>query len=130
MTTPLFLSVDEVVEMHQRLVALFGGSSELRDAGLLQSALGMPASAFAGEYLHPSLAEMAAAYLFHIASNHPFVDGNKRIAATAARVFLLINDAEFEPSEQEYGDLTLAVASSQLDKGAVVEFFKKHVRIK
>jgi len=130
MTTPVFLSFDEVVEMHQRLVALFGGSSELRDAGLLQSALGMPASAFAGEYLHSSLAEMAAAYLFHIASNHPFVDGNKRIAATAARVFLLINDAEFEPSEQEYGDLTLAVASSQLDKGAVVEFFKRHVRIK
>src|SRR4051812_31374005 len=125
MTTPVFLAFDEVVEMHQRLIALFGGSSELRDAGLLQSALAMPASAFGDEYLHPSLAEMAAAYLFHIAANHPFVDGNKRIAATAARVFLGMNDAQFDPSEQEYGDLTLGIASGQLDKRAAVEFFKK-----
>ena len=130
MTTPIFLTFDEVVEIHQWLVALFGGSAELRDAGLLQSAIAMPASAFGDQYLHASLAEMAAAYLFHIAANHPFVDGNKRIASTAARLFLLMNDAEFEPSEQEYGDLTLGVASGQLDKSAVIEFFKRHVRIK
>jgi death-on-curing protein len=67
-----------------------------------------------------------AAYLYHIACNHAFVDGNKRIAATAARVFLRINGMRFDPSEQEYGDLTLGVASGQLDKGAVVEFFQKH----
>jgi len=99
--TPEFLRFDEVIEMHRRLIELFGGSPELRDAGLLQSALAMPASTFAGNYLHPTLAEMGAAYLFHIACNHPFVDGNKRIAATAARVFLQMNDAEFDPSEQE-----------------------------
>ncbi len=129
MTTPLFLTFEEVIEMHARLVALFGGSAELRDAGLLQSALAMPASAFGGAYLHPSFAEMAAAYLFHIAANHPFVDGNKRIAATAARVFLTINDVEFNPTEQEYGDLTLGVAAGQLRKDNVIEFFRKHIRM-
>ena len=126
--TPEFLRFDEVIEMHRRLIELFGGSPELRDAGLLQSALAMPASTFAGNYLHPTLAEMGAAYLFHIACNHPFVDGNKRIAATAARVFLQMNDAEFDPSEQEYGDLTLAVASGSMEKDAVIDFFKAHVR--
>jgi death-on-curing protein len=126
--TPGFLALDEVVEMHRRLIEAFGGSPELRDLGLLQSALAMPASSFGGQFLHPSLAEMAAAYLYHFACNHPFVDGNKRIAATTARVFLLMNGAEFEPSEQEYGDLTLGVAAGSLDKADVIEFFKKHVR--
>lgn len=127
--TPEFLRFDEVVEMHRRLIELFGGSAELRDAGLLQSALAMPASTFAGNYLHPTLAEMGAAYLFHIACNHPFVDGNKRIAATAARVFLKMNGAEFDPSEQGYGDLTLGVAAGAVDKDEVIAFFKQHVRI-
>ena len=126
--TPEFLRFDEVIEMHRRLIELFGGSPELRDAGLLQSALAMPASTFAGSYLHPTLAEMGAAYLFHIACNHPFVDGNKRIAATAARVFLKMNGAEFDPTEQEYGDLTLGVAAGTVDKDAVIAFFKQHVR--
>ena len=91
--TPVFLALGEVVELHRRMVEEFGGSAEVRDMGLLQSALAMPMAQFGGEYLHPDLAAMGAAYLFHIACNHPFVDGNKRIAATAARVFLKMNGA-------------------------------------
>jgi death-on-curing protein len=126
--TPLFLAFDEVIAIHLQLIERFGGSPELRDAGLLQSALAMPNSGFGDQYLHGSLAEMAAAYLFHLACNHPFVDGNKRIAATVARAFLLLNDATFDPDEKEYGDLTLGIASGKLDKSAAVAFFKKHVR--
>ncbi len=88
----------------------------------------MPSGAFGGQFRHGSLAEMAAAYLFHLACNHPFVDGNERVAATAARVFLLMNGAAFDPTEQEYGDLTLGVAAGSTDKPAVVAFFKAHVR--
>jgi death-on-curing protein len=126
--TPLFLTFDEVVAIHSRLIERFGGTPELRDAGLLQSALAMPSSGFGGQYLHGSLAEMAAAYLFHLASNHPFVDGNKRIAATVARAFLILNDAQFHPTEKEYGDLTLGVASGKLSKEDAIAFFKKRAR--
>ena len=127
MIAPTFLTFDEAVEIHRQLIDQFGGSHGLRDAGLLQSALAMPESMFGGQYLHGSLAEMGAAYLFHVARNHPFVDGNKRVAATAARVFLLMNGATFDPTEAEYGDLTIGVAAGTLDKGAAIDFFKKHV---
>ena len=127
MAAPTFLTFDEAVEIHRQLIDQFGGSHGLRDAGLLQSALAMPESMFGGQYLHGSLAEMGAAYLFHLARNHPFVDGNKRVAATAARVFLLMNGATFDPSEAEYGDLTISVAAGTLEKDDAIDFFRKHV---
>ena len=69
---------------------------------------------------------MGAAYLFHLVANHPFIDGNKRIGAVAARVFLLVNGVSFAPSEQEYGDLVLAVASGQASKEDAIAFFRLH----
>jgi death-on-curing protein len=123
-----FLSLSEVLRLHQRLIDDFGGSAGVRDMGLLQSALAMPAAMFGGQYLHSTLAEMGAAYLFHLTSNHPFIDGNKRIGAAAARVFLLMNDAEFDPDEQSYGDLVLDLAAGKLDKADVIAFFKQHVK--
>jgi death on curing protein len=125
---PLFLTLAEVVELHRKGVERFGGAAEMRDLGLLQSALAMPQAGFGGEFLHPDLAAMAAAYLFHLVSNHPFVDGNKRIGAVAARVFLLMNDAQFDPSETEYGDLVLGVARGEVSKDEVIAFFRKFVR--
>jgi len=126
--TPVFLTLAEVIELHGRMVDEFGGSPEVRDIGLLQSAIAMPMAQFGGQYLHAELASMAAAYMFHIVSNHPFVDGNKRAGAVAARVFLLVNDATFEPGEEEYGDLVVGVASGTLGKDDAIAFFQKHVR--
>ncbi|MGA2583317.1 MAG: type II toxin-antitoxin system death-on-curing family toxin [Tepidisphaeraceae bacterium] len=123
-----FIEVEDVLRYHSRLIELYGGSDGLRDMGLLQSALGMPMAQFGGEFLHPSVAEMAAAYLFHIVANHPFVDGNKRTGAAVARMFVLINNHSFDPDETEYGDMVLAVASGKLDKAGATVFFKKHVR--
>jgi len=122
-----FVEVDDVLHYHRRLIELYGGSQSLRDMGLLQSALAMPAAQFGGEFLHPSIAEMAAAYLFHIVSNHPFIDGNKRIGAAVARIFVLLNNHAFDPDQTEYGDLVLGVASGKLGKTEVGVFFKKHV---
>lgn len=79
-----FLSLAQVLELHELQLALFGGSSGTRDLGLLQSALGNVRATFGGEYLHQSIYEMSAAYLYGICRNHPFVDGNKRTAAAAA----------------------------------------------
>ncbi len=91
---PVFLSLDEVLEIHKQQIELYGGSAGLRDSVGLESAVAMPQATFGGEFLHTSIPAMAAAYLFHLCQNHPFVDGNKRVGANAAIAFLLMNDWE------------------------------------
>ena len=89
---PLFLTLDEVLEIHQQQIDRYGGAPGIRDQGTLESALAQPLTSFDGHYLHASIPAMAAAYLFHICRNHPFLDGNKRAGANAAITFLLLND--------------------------------------
>src|SRR5687768_12741314 len=93
---PNFLALDEVLEIHRDQLTRYGGLGGIRDLGLLQSAVAQPQATFAGQFLHADLAEMAAAYLFHIVQNHPFLDGNKRVGAVSAIVFLKMNDHEIE----------------------------------
>jgi death-on-curing protein len=93
---PAFLTLDEILEIHRDQITRYGGTTGIRDLGLLQSAAAMPAAAFEGRYLHGDLFEMAAAYLFHITCNHPFLDGNKRVGTVAAIVFLELNGLELE----------------------------------
>lgn len=124
----IFLTVEEVLDLHQKQVEDFGGDAGVRDLGLLQSAVAMAAGGFGGEFLHEFPHGMAAAYLFHIAANHPFVDGNKRTGLDAALTFLEMNGVTLEADHGAAGDLALGIASGKLDKAAVVAFFKKHVR--
>jgi death-on-curing family protein len=88
--SPILLSLNEVVEIHRDVIERYGGSSGIRDMGLLQSAVAVPQASFGGEYLHTGLFEMAAAFLFHLVQNHPFLDGNKRTGAMAAFTFLWV----------------------------------------
>ena len=81
---PTFLLLDEVLEMHEQQIERYGGSTGLRDAAGLESAIATPQSTFGGEFLHGSIPAMAAAYLFHLCQNHAFIDGNKRVNANAA----------------------------------------------
>jgi death-on-curing protein len=121
---PLFLDIDRILQIHTSLIAEYGGVDGLRDAGLLQSAISMPQSAFGGQWLHGDLFEMAAAYLFHIVKNHPFLDGNKRTDAASAVIFLAMNDVEIEADEDGLVDLTLAVATGDADKQQIAAFFQ------
>ncbi len=121
---PLFLTLDEVLAIHQDQISRYGGSSGVRDWGLLQSAVAMPAAAFGGQFLHTDFCEMAAAYLFHIAQNHPFIDGNKRVGAAAADVFLALNNVKLTAGEDDYAELVLSVARGETSKSAVAEFFR------
>ena len=127
MSSAAFLSVDGVLEIHRRVVETFGGDAGLRERGLLESATAMPRSTFDGSELHVGLAEKAAAYHYHLCANHPFVDGNKRVAVAAAEVFLIINGHELSASDEEIEELTLGVADGRLSKSQVVEFFVGHV---
>ena len=123
----IFFSVDDVLEIHRRVVEAFGGDAGLRDRGLLESAIAMPRATFDGTELHTNLAQKAAAYHYHLCANHPFVDGNKRVAVAAAELFLIINGQELSVSDDEIVELTIGVASGRLSKAQVVEFFEKHV---
>ena len=115
----VFLDVDEVIELHASQLELFGGGAGLRDQGLLESAVAQPQASFGGHLAHDGLFAMAAAYLFHLVSNHPFVDGNKRIGLIAALVFLDLNGVSIaHPTEALY-ELTMGVAEGRINKAAV-----------
>lgn len=115
----VFLDVDDVIELHASQLELFGGGAGLRDQGLLESAVAQPQASFGGHLAHDGLFAMAAAYLFHLVSNHPFVDGNKRIGLLAALVFLDLNGVSIaHPTEALY-ELTMGVAEGRIDKASV-----------
>ena len=122
-----FLSVDMVIQIHQRVIEEYGGDSGLRDRGLLESAVAMPHSMFGGKFLHIDLAEMAAAYHFHLCANHPFIDGNKRVAVAAAEIFILANGCELGAGDDELEEITLSLSTGQVSKDDVIEFYKRHV---
>lgn len=122
----VFLSLAEVLEIHQDQIARYGGNLGTRDLNLLKSALAMPSASFGGGLLHCDIYEMAAAYLFHIVQNHPFVDGNKRVGTMAAYAFLVLNGYELEVPTDEFIDFVLALASGQRSKSDVAVFLRKH----
>ena len=124
--TPRFLGFDEILEIHQDQIKRYGGSAGIRDAALLLSALAMPSAGVAGEYLHADLIEMAAAYVFHIVKNHPFVDGNKRVGAVAALVFLDLNGVEAQLPEADLYELIMGVARGETSKTAIAELLRRH----
>jgi death-on-curing protein len=125
---PLFLGLEDVLEIHRDQITRYGGSEGIRDLGLLQSALAMPQAGAGDLYFHSDLFEMAAAYLFHIVRNHPFVDGNKRTGAAAALVFLEMNGIGVKISDEALVNTVLAVAEGKLQKGPLAEFFRRHTR--
>src|SRR5438128_11544386 len=108
--TPTFLTLDEVLAIHRDQIARYGGAPGIHDPGLLQSALAQPQAGFGGQFLHTDLFEMAAAYLFHIVQNHPFIDGNKRVGAVSAIVFLRMNNQDINATEDELEALVLTLA--------------------
>ena len=120
-----FLYLDDLAAIHRDQIERYGGEMGIRDVGLLESALAQPRATFGGEFLHRDIFEMAAAYLFHVVKNHPFLDGNKRAGAVAAIVFLALNDVVLEGDEAGLEAITLAVACGRADKKQVAEFFRK-----
>jgi death on curing protein len=124
--TPRFLTYEQVIALHQMQIDEFGGSPGVKDEGLLASALAQAESGFGDEYFHKDLYEMAAAYLFHLVKNHAFHDGNKRIAAITAAVFLEVNGLHVLAQEDEFETLVMNAAQSQIDKTQIADFFRKN----
>jgi death-on-curing protein len=125
---PLFLDVWDVVRIHRDQVQRYGGDPGIRDAGLLASATAMARAGTAEGYLHGDLIGMAAAYLFHVVRDHPFVDGNKRTGAVAAIVFLHLNGLRLEAREADLETLVRHVAEGSAGKDEVTEFLRGSVQ--
>ena len=108
-----------MLALHSAQLQIFGGSDGLRDRGLLESAVGQAQSSFGGQFVHEGLIAMAAAYLFHVVSNHPFVDGNKRAGLLSALVFLDLNGITLGRPAQALYALTMCVAEGRVEKPAI-----------
>jgi death on curing protein len=122
-----FLTIEEIIDFNRLLIKLYGGIFGIRDYNLLDSALHQPQFFIAGNYIHKDIYLMAAAYLYHIIKNHPFIDGNKRTGIFAAINFLEYNYVEIDLDQKEFYKLAIDVANSKMSKQKIANFLKKKV---
>lgn len=118
----IFLSIEEVIQIHDELVSEYGGLHGIRDMGLLMSAIEMPKATMFDEYLHESIYDKASAYLYHIVCNHPFLDGNKRTGAASTLIFLIQNNVKPKYNMKKFEEMVCKVAQSQMSKEAISKF--------
>ncbi|HNX75757.1 MAG TPA: type II toxin-antitoxin system death-on-curing family toxin [Candidatus Rifleibacterium sp.] len=121
-----FLTLAEVLLILEDQTRRYGGRYGIRDLALLSSAVAMPETTFAGNYLHAGIPEMAAAYAYHICENHPFIDGNKRTALATALVFLDLNQYDCTCQHDELYEIMMSLARGECKKDRLTAFFKKH----
>lgn len=119
-----FLSIDEVIAMHDTFLQTFGGLPGIRDINLLISAIETPKGQIFGKDLYPSVYDKAAAYLYHIVSNHPFNDGNKRTGFGAALLFLKANSVPIKFDKKKYENLVVEVAKGKRTKEEIAHFLE------
>ena len=122
-----YLSVEEVVRLHELIVDASGGSQGVRDLGAIESAVSQPQMGFGGQDLYPSLAEKVAALSFSLINNHPFVDGNKRIGYEAAVVFLEMNGFTVSGDIDEKERVVLAVAAGEMARDEWTNWLRAHL---
>lgn len=124
----LYLSREQVLRIHVRQIRAFGGARGLRDAGALESAVARPRATFGGEDLYADLAAKAGALMHSLLMNHPFVDGNKRVGAMAAELFLEANGHDLEATDEELVKLTWEVARGGIPAEALAIWFRQRLR--
>jgi death-on-curing protein len=123
----IFLTVEEVMQIHDDLISEYGGLHGIRDMGLLISAVEMPKATMFGEYLHDSVFDKASAYLFHIVCNHPFIDGNKRTGAATTLIFLFQNEFKVKYNMKEFEEIVCKVAEGELSKEGISKFLEQEL---
>ena len=121
-----YLSLGEIVDLHQALLEQTGGATSIRDLGMLESALAQPRATFGGTDLHPTLVQKAAALGFSLTLNHPFVDGNKRVAHAAMEVFLLLNGIDLNATIDEQERLMLDLADGRITREQLILWLENH----
>ena len=122
MSEPIWLDVDEVIDMHAEQLAIFGGPEGVRDHGLLESAVLRPVNQW--HYGQTDMSALAAAYAFGLARNHAFVDGNKRIAFHAMMVFLRGNGIAFAPDPAHATEIILSLAAGEVSEESLTRWIR------
>ena len=125
MKSPIFLTLAEVIDIHNNQIELYGGQKGVKDFGLLQSALAQPETSFADQWLHDDIFLMAAAYAFHICPNHPFFDGNKRTALASALVFLELNGISLNDPKGKLLEAMFNLTKGTLSKQQFAQILKR-----
>lgn len=120
------LSKSQILLMHEQLITQTGGSTGLRDEGMLDSALNAPFQTFGGEDVYPSLQQKATRLCFGLVKNHPFVDGNKRIGAHVMLVFLALNGIELQYTQTELSDIILQLAANTIQSSDLLNWILTH----
>ncbi|BCU77480.1 type II toxin-antitoxin system death-on-curing family toxin [Luteolibacter sp. LG18] len=115
------LPVEVILEIHHEAITQFGGATGIRDIALLESAAAAPQAGFGGKSVYEDTVDVAGAYLFYLCRNHPFIDGNKRVALGSCIVFLRINGYTTSGDGQEWEDLTMSVAAGEIDRIAATQ---------
>ncbi len=123
----LYLSREQIEEIHSLQLANYGGSAGCRDAGAIKASIARPAMTFGGEDLYPDIAAKTAALMHSLVMNHPYVDGNKRVGAHAAMLFLRLNGHKAEITPKELEQVTLAVARGDLDVEPLTIWFRQRI---
>lgn len=126
MTIVKFIKKGTVLIFHKQLIEDYGGVNGLRDEGLLDSALAQAKTTMFGEYLHRDIIEMAAAYGYYLCQDHPFIDGNKRIAFVVMDTFLQVNGWEIIADERAVFSLMLDLADDKIDKNQLAEWLREN----
>lgn len=122
-----YLTLNEVLELHGRIIEQSGGGAGIRDLNAVESALAQPRMTFGGEELYPTVVEKASALGFSLIQNHPFVDGNKRIGHAAMETFLVLNGFEIDATVDEQEQIILKVASSEMKRAAFTDWLRTHI---
>ena len=125
----IYLTAEQALFIHYRLLEETGGSHGVRDISLLQSAIARPMSSLGGKDLYPDIFTKTASLMHSIIKNHPFVDGNKRASITAASTFLARNDYTLTAANKELERFTSAVAAENRELKEIASWFKKHSRL-
>lgn len=125
-----YLTVQQVLAIHGLMINRYGGSHGIRDIGLVESAVARPQATFGGNDLYPGFFDKAGALLQSLLKNHPFVDGNKRTALTAAAIFLKINGYELENAHKEEVEFALEVDDKHLEVAQIASWLKGHCKKK
>ena len=120
-----YITLDDMLAIHDILIERYGGVSGVRDQALLESALAQPAQTFDGVDLYPTIEEKGARYAFGIINNHPFADGNKRAGAAALAMFLRGNGQRYKPRHDDLYQTMLSVADGSISYEQLVEWVRK-----
>ena len=123
-----YLSLREILELHDKLIEIFGGARGIRDMPALESAITQPRLTFNRSDLYPDTIAKAAALCFFLVMNHPFVDGNKRIGHAAMEAFLILNGFEIEASVDEQEQIILQLASGELNREILTAWLNDHIK--